>query len=59
MSIIKESTSKFLKLRCKCKNEQMVFGKCSTAVHCLVCDQVLAEPTGGKTNVKVRLLEVL
>lgn len=57
--MIKESNSKFLKLRCKCKNEQIVFGKCSTVVNCLVCNQVIAEPTGGKTNVKARLLEVL
>jgi small subunit ribosomal protein S27e len=57
---IKESTSKFVKLRCpKCKNEQITFGKTSTVVKCLVCQKTLAEPTGGKSKVKARILEVL
>ena len=55
-----EPESKFIKLRCpKCKNEQIVFGKSSTTVKCLVCDKVLAEPSGGKAKVKARVLEVL
>ncbi|HII29675.1 30S ribosomal protein S27e [Candidatus Woesearchaeota archaeon CG08_land_8_20_14_0_20_47_9] len=55
-----EPTSKFIKVRCpKCKNEQMIFGKASTPVRCLVCSKVLAEPTGGKAKIKSRILEVL
>ena len=55
-----EPESKFIKLRCpKCKNEQIVFGKSSTTVKCLVCDKVIAEPSGGKSKVKARVLEVL
>lgn len=57
---MRESTSKFIKVRCpKCKNEQIVFGKSSTKVSCLVCGKVLAESTGGKSKVKARILEVL
>jgi len=53
-------TSRFVKVRCeKCKNEQIIFGKISTEVKCLVCNDVLAEPTGGKANIKARVLEVL
>ena len=60
METIKEPTSKFVKLRCpKCKNEQIVFGKVSTDVKCLVCGRVLAEPTGGKSKIKARILEIL
>lgn len=60
MKTPKETTSKFIKLRCpKCKNEQIVFGKASTAVACLVCGKEIAAPTGGKTRVKARVLEVL
>ena len=60
MARIKESTSKFVKIRCpKCKNEQITFGKTSTLVNCLVCNKTLAEPTGGKSRVKARVLEVL
>ncbi len=56
----KDPDSKFIKLRCsKCKNEQIVFGKSASIVKCLVCEKVLAEPTGGKTKVKARVLEVL
>ena len=57
---IKEPTSKFVKVRCpKCKNEQVIFGKTSSQIKCLVCSKVLAEPTGGKSKVKARILEVL
>lgn len=57
---MKESSSKFVKLRCsKCKNEQIIFGKAAHVVKCLVCGKVLAEPTGGKTRMKARILEVL
>ncbi|MFC1723942.1 30S ribosomal protein S27e [Nanoarchaeota archaeon] len=58
--MFKEPTSKFIKIRCpKCKNEQIMFGKTSTPVKCLVCDKNLADPTGGKAKVKARILEVL
>jgi small subunit ribosomal protein S27e len=52
--------SRFIKVRCsKCKNEQIIFGKCSTKVSCLVCGNELASPTGGKSDVKCSILEVL
>ena len=52
--------SKFLKVRCpKCKNEQIIFGKSSTEIKCLVCDTELGSPSGGKTKLKARVLEVL
>jgi small subunit ribosomal protein S27e len=57
---MEEPTSKFVKVRCpKCKNEQIIFGKSATEIKCLVCDKIIAEPTGGKTNIKARILEVL
>ena len=57
---IKEPKSKFIKVRCpKCKNEQIIFGKSSSTVKCLVCGKVLAEPVGGKASIKSRILEVL
>lgn len=50
----------FLKLRCnKCKNEQITFGKVANEIKCLVCGEVLAQPSGGKTTVTARVLEVL
>ena len=57
---MRETTSKFIKVRCpKCKNEQIIFGKSSTSIKCLVCEKVLASPTGGKSKIKSRILEVL
>lgn len=56
----REPTSKFIKVRCpKCKNEQIIFGKSASEIKCLVCEKVIAEPTGGKTRIKARVLEVL
>ena len=60
MRELKEPASKFIKVRCpKCKNEQIMFGKASSKVKCLVCGKILEEPTGGKSRVKARVLEVL
>ncbi|RMF56140.1 30S ribosomal protein S27e [Candidatus Woesearchaeota archaeon] len=57
---MQETTSKFIKVRCpKCKNEQIIFGKGASKVKCLVCDKIIAEPTGGKSKIKARILEVL
>jgi len=40
----------FLKVQCgKCNNEQKIFSKASTDVKCLVCGEVLAKSSGGKT----------
>ena len=49
--------SKFLKV--KCKNEQVVFNKAASQVKCLVCSAVLAEPMGGKAEIKTSIVEVL
>jgi small subunit ribosomal protein S27e len=55
-----ELTSKFIKVRCpKCKNEQIIFGKSASEIDCLVCGKVLSSPTGGKSKIKARILEVL
>jgi small subunit ribosomal protein S27e len=60
MNETKEPKSKFIKIRCpKCKNEQIMFGKSSSEVKCLVCGKILAQPSGGKARVKARILEVL
>lgn len=60
VEVVKEPKSKFIKIRCpKCKNEQIMFGKASSGVKCLVCGKQLGEPAGGKSKVKARVLEVL
>ena len=53
-------SSRYIRVKCtKCKNEQIVFGKPASKVKCLVCGKILVEPTGGKGNVKSKILEVL
>ena len=60
VDMISYPESKFLKVKCKkCKNEQIVFNKAATEVKCLVCNAVLAEPTGGLANITTTVVEVL
>jgi len=55
-----EPESRFLKVVCmKCKNEQIIFNKTSKDVRCLVCDNILAEATGGMSIIKSKILKVL
>jgi len=55
-----KAKSRFIKVRCAgCKNEQIIFEGATTKVKCLVCDAPLAEPKGGKAEVKARVLEFL
>lgn len=51
---------RFIKVRCQaCKNEQVIFEGATTNVKCLICDAVIAEPKGGKAQLKAKLVEVL
>ncbi len=60
MRPVPRPSSKFLKVSCaKCKNEQVIFNKSSRDVHCLVCNNVLAEKGGGKAKIKARVLQAL
>ncbi len=57
--IIPKPTSRFLKVVCsKCKNEQIIFNKAAMLVKCLVCGNILAEPTGGKAKIKAKVIQV-
>ena len=51
--------SSFFKIRCKkCKNEQIIFSKSASEIRCLVCGELLAKPTGGKTKVVSKIISV-
>ena len=55
-----KSKHRIIKIRCQsCKNEQIIFEGATTRVKCLVCNVVLAEPKGGKADIKARTIEVL
>jgi len=51
--------SKFLRVRCECGNEQNIFGNASSIVRCVVCDRVIAEPTGSRAKINGKILKVL
>jgi small subunit ribosomal protein S27e len=42
-----------------CENVQIIFGKASTVVKCLVCGRTLAEPRGGRAEIKTTIIEAL
>ncbi|MFH1451960.1 MAG: 30S ribosomal protein S27e [archaeon] len=51
---------KFVRVVCsKCKTTQVIFGKASTKVRCLDCNNILALPSGGKAKIRARVEEVL
>lgn len=51
---------RFIKVRCaSCKNDQIIFEGATTKVKCLVCDTLIAEPKGGKAEIKARVVEML
>lgn len=43
--------SKFLRVKCKCGNEQNIFAHASKIVCCLVCAEPLARPAGSKVEI--------
>ncbi|UCD21271.1 MAG: 30S ribosomal protein S27e [archaeon] len=52
--------SKFVRVRCpKCEEDQVIFGKATTKVSCLKCKAPLTRPTGGKSRLRAKVLEVL
>ena len=40
--------AKFIIVKCKCGNEQKMFGAPAMNVKCRVCNELLAQATGGK-----------
>ena len=58
--LIPKPRSIFLRVKClKCANEQILFERTSTYVKCTVCDELLAQPTGGKATIRGEVLQSL
>ena len=54
--------SRFLEIKCECGNQQKVFGNASQEVRCLVCNELLAMPTGSRVDLtegKGKVVKVL
>ncbi|KYH39666.1 MAG: 30S ribosomal protein S27ae [Candidatus Bathyarchaeota archaeon B26-1] len=57
--LIPKPKSAFLNVKCPdCGNEQILFSHATTVVRCSVCGAVLAEPSGGKAEIKGEVVEV-
>lgn len=58
--VLRVSKNKFLRVKCDdCGNEQIIFERASTVVRCLVCGRTLAEPRGGRAEIKSKVVEAL
>ncbi|PSQ58768.1 30S ribosomal protein S27e [Halobacteriales archaeon SW_7_71_33] len=50
----------FLSVECPdCGNEQTLYGKAASEVHCAVCGTTLATPTGGEAEITGEVLETV
>ena len=59
-SILPKVKTRFLKVKCEdCMNEQIIFNKANLQVNCLVCGATIATPTGGKAEVRGKVLGVV
>ncbi|OGI16058.1 30S ribosomal protein S27e [Candidatus Micrarchaeota archaeon RBG_16_49_10] len=57
--LIPKPESKFIEVVCsKCKNEQIIFNKATKKVACVVCGNILAEPTGGMAKIGAKVVKV-
>ena len=49
-------STKFLKVKCQCGNEQIVFNAATTRVVCLACSAPLLESGPSRATVKAKIL---
>lgn len=52
-------TGKYLKVKCKCGAEQVVFSHTTSIVNCNSCKEPLAHPSGGAAVVHGDVVEEL
>ena len=58
----KKASSKFIRVKCNCGNEQNVFQCATSTVNCLVCGVTMTKSTGGRIIVledKAKIVKVL
>jgi len=49
----------YVRVKCKCGNEQMVFDSATSVINCNKCKEPLAYPTGGKAVIHGKIVEKL
>ena len=51
--------SEYLKVKCKCGSEQVVFSHLTSVLNCSGCNEPLAHPSGGKAVIHGEVVEEL
>ncbi len=59
MVINMKGVSSYLLIKCKCENEQIVFGNSTQKVECMKCSEVLVQPTGGRAAIFGKIVKEL
>ncbi len=49
--------SKYLKVKCKCGEDTVMFSNATRNVHCGKCNEIIAEPRGGRAHVLGKVVE--
>ena len=58
--LIPKPNSVFLRVKCqKCGNEQLLYSNAVNKITCNVCNETLAEPSGGRAKINGEVLSVL
>ncbi|MCX6798972.1 MAG: 30S ribosomal protein S27e [Candidatus Diapherotrites archaeon] len=56
--LVKKPRSFFIKVKCSgCGNEQIIFSAASRTVHCLACNQVLAESGSSRIRAVAKIIK--
>jgi ribosomal protein S27E len=53
------SKSKFIRVKCRCGKEKVVFSHSTHVVKCDGCKEVLVDTSGGEAVIRGEVLEVL
>lgn len=56
---VHDMAGKYLKVQCKCGNEQVVFSHTTSVVKCSGCKEPLAHPSGGTAVIHGKIVEEL
>lgn len=60
IDLIPRPRSTFIRIKClDCGNEQIIFRDAKMFVRCNVCDEILAEPKGGKAKLRGTIINLL
>ncbi len=58
--LIPKPRSVFLRVKCpKCGNEQLIFSNTVSKITCNVCEEMLAEPSGGRAKINGEIQAIL